>query len=86
MVDYDQRKLYNVNTKVEGWIEKLYVNYTGIQVKNGEPLAEVYSPELWATQQEFINVVRWAKRAQNKNESAQTGTSSAFGTHGRKGC
>ncbi len=78
-VDYDQRKLYNVNTKVEGWIEKLYVNYTGIQVKNGEPLAEVYSPELWATQQEFINVVRWAKRAQNKNESAQTETSSAFG-------
>jgi Cu(I)/Ag(I) efflux system membrane fusion protein len=79
-VDYDQRKLYNVNTKVEGWIEKLYVNYTGMQVKNGEPLAEIYSPELWATQQEFINVVRWAKRAQNKNESAQTGTPSAFGT------
>jgi Cu(I)/Ag(I) efflux system membrane fusion protein len=79
-VDYDQRKLYNVNTKVEGWIEKLYVNYTGMYVKNGEPLAEVYSPELWATQQEFINVVRWAKRAQNKNESAQTETPSAFGS------
>ena len=79
-VDYDQRKLYNVNTKVEGWIEKLYVNYTGIQVKNGEPLAEVYSPELWATQQEFINVVRWAKRAQAKNGSAQAETQSSFGT------
>lgn len=78
-VDYDQRKLYNVNTKVEGWIEKLYVNYTGMYVKNGEPLAEVYSPELWATQQEFINVVRWAKHTQNKNESAQTGTPSTFG-------
>ncbi len=79
-VEYDQRKLYTVNTKVEGWIEKLYVNYTGIHVKNGEPLAEVYSPELWATQQEFINVVRWTKRAQAKNGSAQTETQSGFGT------
>ena len=69
-----------MNTKVEGWIEKLYVNYTGIYVKNGEPLAEIYSPELWATQQEFINVVRWAKRAQAKNGSAQTETQSGFGT------
>ncbi len=55
-VEYDQRKVYNVNTKVEGWIEKLYVNYTGVFVNNGEPLAEIYSPELWATQQEFINM------------------------------
>ncbi len=78
-VEYDQRKLYTVNTKVEGWIEKLYVNYTGIQVKRGEPLAEVYSPELWATQQEFINVVRWAKRAQAKNGTAQAETESGFG-------
>ncbi|HME41914.1 MAG TPA: efflux RND transporter periplasmic adaptor subunit [Syntrophorhabdales bacterium] len=78
-VEYDQRKLYTVNTKVEGWIEKLYVNYTGIQVKRGEPLAEVYSPELWATQQEFINVVRWEKRAQAKNGTAQAETESGFG-------
>ncbi len=78
-VDYDQRKLYNVNTKVEGWIEKLYVNYTGIQVKKGEPLAEVYSPELWATQQEFINVVRWAKRSQAKGGAGPSNEASAFG-------
>jgi membrane fusion protein, copper/silver efflux system len=61
-IEYDERKLTTVNTKVEGWIEKLYVNFTGTYVKKGEPLADVYSPELWATQQEFINVVRWAKR------------------------
>ena len=61
-IEYDERKLTTVNTKVEGWIEKLYVNFTGIYVKKGEPLADIYSPELWATQQEFINVVRWAKK------------------------
>jgi len=77
LVEYDQRNLFSVNTKVEGWIEKLYVNYTGMYIKKGEPLADVYSPDLWATQQEFINVVRWAKRSQAKGSSEST---SAFGT------
>jgi Cu(I)/Ag(I) efflux system membrane fusion protein len=61
-IEYDERKLTTVNAKVDGWIEKLYVNFTGIYVKKGERLADIYSPELWATQQEFINVVRWAKK------------------------
>ena len=60
-IEYDERKLTTVNTKVEGWIEKLYVNFTGVQVTKGERLADLYSPELWATQQEYINLVRWAK-------------------------
>ncbi len=60
IVDYDERRLSTVNTKFEGWIEKLYVDYNGKYVKKGEPLAEIYSPELVATQQEFINVLKWA--------------------------
>jgi len=60
-VDYDERKLATVNMKYEGWIEKLYADYTGMQVRKGQPLAEVYSPELLATQQEFLNTLRWAK-------------------------
>lgn len=59
-VEYDEKKLATANTKVEGWIEKLYVDYTGRYVKKGEPLAEVYSPELVATQKEFLNTLRWA--------------------------
>jgi Cu(I)/Ag(I) efflux system membrane fusion protein len=59
-VEYDEKKLATANTKVEGWIEKLYVDYTGRYVKKGEPLAEVYSPELVATQKEFLNALRWA--------------------------
>ena len=65
-IEYDERKLTTVNTKVEGWIERLHVNYTGIYVKKGDPLADIYSPELWATQQEFINLVRWAKKTGKK--------------------
>jgi Cu(I)/Ag(I) efflux system membrane fusion protein len=61
-IEYDERRLATVNTKFEGWIEKLYVDYTGRYVKKGEPLAEIYSPELFATQQEFINAIKWAKQ------------------------
>ncbi|KAF0145701.1 MAG: hypothetical protein FD156_676 [Nitrospirae bacterium] len=62
-IEYDERRLGTVNTKIEGWIEKLYVDYTGRYVKKGEPLAEIYSPELVATQQEFLNVLKWAKQS-----------------------
>ncbi|HEY3277924.1 MAG TPA: efflux RND transporter periplasmic adaptor subunit [Syntrophorhabdaceae bacterium] len=65
-VEYDERRLTTVNTKVEGWVEKLYVNFTGVYVKKGDHLADLYSPELWATQQEFINLVRWAKSTERK--------------------
>lgn len=58
-IEYDESRLATVNTKFEGWIEKLYINYTGRHVKKGEPLAEIYSPEIYATQQEFINLLKW---------------------------
>jgi Cu(I)/Ag(I) efflux system membrane fusion protein len=58
-IEYDESRLATVNTKFEGWIEKLYINYTGRYVKKGEPLAEIYSLELYATQQEFINLLKW---------------------------
>ncbi len=61
-IEYDEKKLATANTKIEGWIEKLYVDYTGRYVKKGEPLAEVYSPELVATQKEFLNTLRWASQ------------------------
>ena len=59
-IEIDERNQATVNTKIEGWIEKLYVDYTGRYVKKGEPLAEIYSPELLATQQEFIHTKKWA--------------------------
>jgi Cu(I)/Ag(I) efflux system membrane fusion protein len=61
-IEYDEKKLATANTKIEGWIEKLHVDYTGRYVKKGEPLAEIYSPELLATQKEFLNTLRWASQ------------------------
>lgn len=57
---YDEKKIFTINTKYEGWIEKLYADYTGRYVKKGEAIAEIYSPELFATQMEFINLLKWA--------------------------
>jgi len=61
-IEYDEKKIAAVNTKFDGWIEKLYANSSGAYVKKGAPLAEIYSPELFATQQEYINLIKWRKQ------------------------
>jgi Cu(I)/Ag(I) efflux system membrane fusion protein len=57
-VDYDEELLYTVNSKISGWIEKLYVENTGDPVKKGQPLLEIYSPELVSTQQEYLTALK----------------------------
>ncbi len=69
-IEYDERRQATVNTKFEGWIEKLHIDYTGKYVKKGEPLAEIYSPELIATQQEFLNLLKWKQSAISNQQSA----------------
>lgn len=50
----DERRVRRVQTKIEGWIEKLHVNFTGQLVAKGQPLMELYSPELVASQKEYL--------------------------------
>ena len=57
-VEYDEELLYIVNTKISGWIEELYVNYEGAKVEAGDPLLDIYSPELVSTQEEFLLALR----------------------------
>ncbi len=67
-IEFDERKTATVNTKFEGWIEKLFVDYTGRDVKKGEPLAEIYSPELLATQREFLDALKWKNSTKKDSE------------------
>jgi len=53
-VDYDETALAVVTTKIDGWIEKLYVEETGVQVHAGDPLFEIYSPTLFSAQEEYL--------------------------------
>ena len=68
-VEYDERQFRTVNTKIEGWIERLYVDYTGRPVKKGEPLADIYSPELLATQREFLQLLKWSRETKPEGSS-----------------
>ena len=55
----DETKEYLVTTKVNGWIEKLYVNYTGQMVSKGEKLVDIYSPQLISAQQELLTAIEY---------------------------
>lgn len=68
-VTADERRLYQIHAKFEGYVEKLFVNYTGRFVRKGEPLLTIYSPELLATQQEYLLAYR------AKTELARSGNS-----------
>jgi Cu(I)/Ag(I) efflux system membrane fusion protein len=52
-VQFDERRTFVVSTRFEGWIEKLLVNSTGETVRRGQPLMQVYSPDLVLAQQEY---------------------------------
>jgi multidrug efflux pump subunit AcrA (membrane-fusion protein) len=53
-IDYNEENIFVVSSKISGWIEKLYVDYTGKPVRKGQPLLEIYSPDLVTTQQEYL--------------------------------
>lgn len=53
-IEPDETSLADVTTKFMGWIEKLYVDATGTQVHKGDPLFEVYSPDLYSAQTEYL--------------------------------
>ena len=57
-VAVDERLLHHVHTKYEAYVEKLYVNFVGQFVRKGDHLAALYSPELVATQQEYLLAYR----------------------------
>ncbi|NOZ00738.1 MAG: efflux RND transporter periplasmic adaptor subunit [Deltaproteobacteria bacterium] len=57
-VDFDERRLAILNTKIDGWVEKLYVDSTGQWVKKGQRLASLYSPSLVSTQEELLLAYR----------------------------
>src|SRR5271169_2165959 len=56
-IDYNETALADVTTKFKGWIEKLDVDATGELVHRGEPLFEIYSPELYSAEAEFLAVL-----------------------------
>lgn len=51
---YDETRIFTVNTKYNGWIEKIYVDFEGERVQKGQPLFDIYSPDLVTAQEEYL--------------------------------
>ena len=59
---YDETKIRRIAPKIGGWIEDQHVNFPGQVVRSGEPLLEIYSPELVSTQEEYLVALRYQDR------------------------
>ena len=69
-VTYDETSTVQVSPKSSGWIEKLHVDFTGKSVTKGEPLFEIYAPELVTAQEEYLVAFQSARRL---DEDGRTG-------------
>lgn len=72
-VEIDERRIHSVSPKFEGWVERLHVNVTGQPVASGEPLFEVYSPELVSAQREYQVAARGVDSLKGASGEAQAG-------------
>ena len=64
----DETTLSHIHAKFEGYIERLFVDFTGKPVRKGQPLASIYSPDLLATEQEYLLAYRASRQfAQSPN-------------------
>lgn len=68
-VTYDETRLAMVHPRIDGWVERMFVSFTGEFVKKGQPLLTIYSPELLASQQELL-LARRARDLMAKNPMA----------------
>ncbi|MEI7455322.1 MAG: efflux RND transporter periplasmic adaptor subunit [Nitrosomonadales bacterium] len=72
-IEIDERRTYAIAPKFEGWVEHLYVSSTGQSVKRGEPLFDVYSPELVSAQREYRLARQGEETLKNAGSEASLG-------------
>ena len=76
-VNYDETRLSYIAAWVPGRLEKLFINYTGIPVKQGEHMATIYSPDLITAQEELIQAVKFQGSIQNNSSDTTKKTAMA---------
>ena len=79
-LEYDQERMVTVTTKYSGWVERVYVNYVGEPVEKGQPLFEIYSPELVQTEQELLSAIEYAKKFDSTSTEAGQRASALVGS------
>jgi Cu(I)/Ag(I) efflux system membrane fusion protein len=59
----NETKLAHIHLKTEGWVEKLFISFTGQKVKAGDPMLSIYSPAFFAAQREFLVALQYSRSA-----------------------
>ncbi len=72
-IEIDERRIYTIAPKFEGWVEHLYVNTTGQFVSKGQTLFDVYSPELVSAQREHALAVQGLASLKDADDEARNG-------------
>lgn len=72
-IEPDERRIYAISPKFEGYVERLHVNVTGQPVSKGQPLFEVYSPELVSAQREYAIAAQGVESLKEAGGQARDG-------------
>lgn len=70
-VVWDETRTTAIAPKMDGWVERLYVDFTGQDVRQGQPLFDIYSPMLVTAQEELLLAARLARDVANGTEEAR---------------
>ena len=73
LIEPDEKRLYRVTTKISGWVDQLFVSVTGQEVKKGDRLLAIYSPELVSAEQEFLTALATAKELADSHDPDAAG-------------
>ena len=65
VLDYNETRMAYASTRISGWIENLHVDFTGINVREGDELLSIYSPELLAAQEEYLTALKSVDELKN---------------------
>ncbi|NND72010.1 MAG: efflux RND transporter periplasmic adaptor subunit [Rhodothermales bacterium] len=77
-VKYDEEKMFVISSKISGWIEKLHVNFVGEEIRAGDAVLEIYSPELVSTQKEYLLALKAFQRAQSSGKESTIRDAESF--------
>ena len=65
VLDYNETRITYASTRISGWIQDLHVDFTGINVREGDELLSIYSPELLAAQEEYLTALKSVDELKN---------------------
>ncbi len=83
-VTFDERRVKSISPKIDGWVEKLYVDFTGQSVRAGDPLLTIYSPMLVTAQEELLLAKRLTEQVSGGTPDAIRGAADLLASSRRR--